>query len=326
MAQQTAAFHPPSYTIWYEHLAGLNPQLSQALAEKLAAGESLTDAEVARLHAQHVLARDTILFELLQEVSDATVAAGQDASRFGSALEEHTVELERPMAHDLLRHVVTELLADTRHICLVTSELSKQLERSAGEIRTLSERLQRAQSEAVRDPLTGLYNRRGFERAVTEVGRGAQGLAGAALLVIDIDHFKRINDAYGHLLGDKVLRAAAELLHAQSTPEGIAARLGGEEFVLLLPETGLDAAAAVAEELREGVAKLRLKRVGRDEYVGHVTVSIGVAHAQADQTLEKLVERADAALYGAKRAGRNRVHVAGAPGESPDSGQTAPSA
>lgn len=327
MGAQAAAFHPPNYTIWYEHVAGMNPELSRVLDERLAAGQALTDSDVARLHAQHVLARDAAIFArveerfrlLLEEVSDATAIAGQDASRFGSSLEQRTVQLEHPVTDDLLRNVVEQLLNDTRHMCVVTSELSKQLERSAGEIRTLTERLERAQSEALRDPLTGLYNRRGLARAVDEAARNPGGLDSASLLIIDIDHFKRINDDYGHLLGDKVLRAAAEMLCSQSVPEGIAARLGGEEFALLLPDTVLHAATTLAEQLRDAVAKLRIKRVGiRDEYVGNVTVSIGVASGNAGGTLERLIERADEALYTAKRAGRNRVCIAGA--GDPDGG------
>lgn len=318
MGQQAAAFHPPNYTIWYEHLAGVNPELTRVLQERLAAGEPLTDSDVAHLHAQHVLARDTLVFErleerfrvLLEEILDAATGAEQDTSRFGSSLEEHALRLERPVADDLLRSIVAELLSDTRQMCAATTELSQQLERSAGEIRTLTQRLEQAQSEALRDPLTGLYNRRGFARAVDEVAGGLEGLAGTALLVIDIDHFKRINDGHGHLLGDKVLRAVALIIRANSMPRGVASRLGGEEFALLMPDTGLDAALEVAERLREAVAALRLKRTGQSEYVGNVTVSVGVARARVGEGLERLLERADAALCRAKHAGRNRVQVA----------------
>lgn len=331
MAQHPAAFHPPSYTIWYEHLAGINPELSHVLQERLTAQAALTDSDVARLHAQHVLARDTAVFErleerfrvLLEEVSDATTSAGNDASHFGSTLVEHTARLEQPMAHDTLRSVVAELLVDTRHMCVVTSELSQQLERSTAEIRTLTERLEQAETEALRDPLTGLYNRRGFARAVAEAARDPQSLAEAALLVLDIDRFKRINDDYGHLLGDKVLCAVTRVLRTKSEPQGIAARMGGEEFALLLPTTALETAVAVAERLREAVEKLRLKRVGSQEYIGNVTVSIGVAHAGREVLLERLVARADAALYAAKRAGRNRVEIARDPEPDPDAGQGA---
>lgn len=317
MAQQPAAYHPPSYTVWYEHLAGMNPELTREIEDHLAAGAQLTDADVERLHAQHVLARDTVVFErleqrfrvLLAEVSDATTSAGEGASRFGTSLEAHSVRLERPIGHDLLRNVVTELLSDTRHMCVVTTELSRQLEQSAGAIRTLTERLEQAQNEALRDPLTTLYNRRGFARAVDEMAGGSKELTGTALLVIDIDHFKRINDEFGHLLGDKVLRAVTQILRSSSAPRGVASRIGGEEFALLLPECGLDAAAAVAEQLREAVSKLRLRRTDSHQYLGDVTVSIGVAYAGSGAALERLLERADAALYAAKRAGRNRVKV-----------------
>ncbi len=321
MAAQSAAFYPPHYTIWYEHVAGLNPPLSRALEERMAAGGKLTDADVAHLYAQHVLARDTTMFErleerfrlLLDEVSQATATAGEDASRFGSSLEAHLLHLGRPSVHDSLHELVAELLADTRRMCVVTSELTKQLERSAAEIRVLTERLESAQREAIRDPLTGLYNRRGFARAVEEARRSFRGLERATLLVVDIDHFKRINDDYGHLLGDKVLRAVADVLRGKSSGEGIVARLGGEEFALLLPDVPLPAAAALAERIREAVARLRVKRMGQpSSSVGRITVSIGVAAVGDDATLEQVIAQADAALYAAKRGGRDGVRVAGA--------------
>lgn len=119
---------------------------------------------------------------------------------------------------------------------------------------------------------------------------------------------------------------ATQILRAKSIPGGIAARLGGEEFALVLSNTPLGTAVAHAEQLREAVAKLLLKRVGRAEYVGNVTVSIGVAHGGAEETLERLIERADEALYAAKRAGRNRVCVAGSSDANPEPGEPEPGA
>ncbi|MGH8326471.1 MAG: GGDEF domain-containing protein [Steroidobacteraceae bacterium] len=315
MSQQPAAFYPPHYTIWYEHAAGMNPELSRVLGERLTTGAMLTDADIVRLHAQYVLARDTAALQHLEErfqvlvekISNAAANAGADASKFGQSLEEHTIRLKQPIAADRLQELVAELLADTRHMCLVTSDLSQQLERSTGEIRTLTRRLEQAQSEALRDPLTGLYNRRGFDRAVEQVARDAAGLEGAALLVIDIDHFKRVNDDHGHLLGDQVLRAIARILSGDEVRDGIPSRLGGEEFAVFLHSTESAAALEVAEQIRAAVARLHVRRGRRRDDLGNVTVSIGVASAGPAETLEMLLERADAALYAAKRSGRNRV-------------------
>jgi diguanylate cyclase len=249
---------------------------------------------------------------ILEEVSRAANNAGSDASRFGDTLVEHSARLEsEAIGPDLLRAVVADLLADTRHLCMVTRELSSQLDKSVREIGLLTERLEQAQTEALLDPLTRLCNRRGLERSIEELGEESRGLTGAALLIVDLDHFKTINDTHGHLLGDKVLRAVAQILRANIKGRDVAARIGGEEFAVFLPDTTLPGAAAVAQQIREAVAKVRLRRTDRNEYIGSITASIGVAHARSGDTLDNLIERADEALYCAKRAGRNRVSAAG---------------
>jgi len=318
MAKQEAAFHPPSYALWYEHVAGINPDLTKVLDERLTVGAPLTDADVWRMHAQYILTRDADAFErirerlrfLLQETTHATESAAAHATHFNQALESHTARLrQQTLGLEMVRDVVAELLADTQHMCLVTSELSDQLKRSAQEVQTLTQRLEQAQTEALLDPLTGLNNRRGLERSITDAG----GIpAGCALLLADIDNFKQINDTHGHLLGDKVLRAVAQVIRACIKGQDTAARMGGEEFAILLPETSVQGAAALAEKIRQAISKVSIRRIDRNEYVGNVTLSVGVADSQASDTLESLVERADAALYVAKRGGRNRVSVAAA--------------
>jgi len=132
---------------------------------------------------------------------------------------------------------------------------------------------------------------------------------GAALVLADIDHFKQINDKHGHLLGDKILRAIGQTLQANIKGRDIAARPGGDEFAVLLQQTPLAGARALAEQIRTAVAAGRIRRSDSKEQPGSVTLSIGVAAGGSDDTLESLLARADAALYAAKRAGRNRVSV-----------------
>lgn len=164
---------------------------------------------------------------------------------------------------------------------------------------------------ATTDALTGLTNRRAFfeqGRQMLELTR-RYGHA-CSLLMIDIDHFKAVNDRHGHHAGDQVLRTLADRLRDVLRQADLVARLGGEEFSALMPTTDLDAAAYAAERVRELCEGLQPDLAHGSDAPVSVSVSVGVAQWRQGETLEHLLERADAALYRAKRAGRNRVEVA----------------
>jgi diguanylate cyclase len=196
---------------------------------------------------------------------------------------------------------------------VLTQAVVEKLDVRAQEVGELRNALERAQSEALLDPLTGLKNRRAFERAVGELAHETAGMANAALLLIDIDHFKGVNDTYGHLFGDKVLRAVAHVLQANIKGRDLVARMGGEEFAILFVQATASGALAVAEQIRTAVAQGRVRSVAGEDLTGAVTVSAGLAVSLSGDSLENLIERADSALYEAKRSGRNRVCVAAAP-------------
>lgn len=162
--------------------------------------------------------------------------------------------------------------------------------------------------EAVTDPLTNLYNRRFFEtRGREEVAHSLRHREPLTLLMFDVDHFKRINDTYGHQTGDKVLQAVAQFLKDQTRTSDICGRYGGEEFALLLPATPGRNAGFLADRLRSGLSQIMYTGLGLPANVS-VTVSAGLATCPHDgTTLEELVAQADAALYKAKESGRNRV-------------------
>jgi diguanylate cyclase (GGDEF)-like protein len=155
------------------------------------------------------------------------------------------------------------------------------------------------------DPLTGLLNRRAMRVALErERARGRRGGAGAAIAIGDLDHFKAINDAHGHSAGDRVLQAVAEVFLAGLRPYDSVYRYGGEEFLFCLPSTDGATAQLVLDRLRAGLAALDAHDLAGGVAI---TASFGVAPMEADATVEETIERADRALYAAKRAGRNRV-------------------
>lgn len=155
------------------------------------------------------------------------------------------------------------------------------------------------------DELTGLANRRALDEALkTETGRARRLGKGLCLIMGDLDHFKLINDVFGHLIGDDVLMAAASIFISQSRSYDLAARFGGEEFILLLPETMIEEAITIAERIREKVETMRVPMCPK-----LLTISLGVASWKPGETPERFVADADAALYVAKNAGRNLVRA-----------------
>jgi len=166
---------------------------------------------------------------------------------------------------------------------------------------------------AATDPLTGLLNRRHFlEKAATEFARSQRYQRELALVILDIDHFKRINDSHGHFVGDQVLTAMARAAYGLLRSTDVMARWGGEEFVILMPETSLAGAAILAERLRAELAALTVPSANGGL---RFTISAGVAaRSAADTDVTATMQRADAALYAAKRDGRDRVHVLHAEG------------
>jgi diguanylate cyclase (GGDEF)-like protein len=165
-------------------------------------------------------------------------------------------------------------------------------------------------AQATRDPLTGLYNRRYMQEFLErEIHRARRRDRPLAAMLLDIDHFKRYNDSYGHPAGDEALRFVAETLLNSVRAEDLACRYGGEEFVVLLPECSLQQAAVRAEEIRNRLKQLYEERAGELPQV--ITASIGVAaFPETTDQVDLLLKCADGALYHAKNAGRDRVEIA----------------
>ena len=180
-----------------------------------------------------------------------------------------------------------------------------------GELQSLTGRLERRSQDlehaAVTDPLTGLHNRRFFDEAVhhyleafDRIGRPL------AFMLLDLDHFKSINDTYGHDVGDEVLKAVGNCLLEYTRHHDIVARLGGEEFAIVAPNMNKTECHGFADRLREAISKLTIK-VGNVHL--RVTVSVGIAISQRSEALPQFYKRADVNLYNAKQTGRNRVYA-----------------
>ncbi len=204
-------------------------------------------------------------------------------------------------------------MAGRRVLVSIVQDISERC-RAEREVQVLQERLREL---SLRDPLTGLHNRRHLDAALPLALHSARARhLPVSVLMVDLDHFKRINDQHGHPAGDEVLRRVADLLRRCARASDITGRYGGEEFLLVLPGLDRRAAAQRADQLREAIEALRIDVVGADD-VGRslsLTASLGIATCPADSDApcdgDALIAAADAALYAAKAAGRNRVELA----------------
>lgn len=317
MAQQDAAMHPVSYAVWYLYVSGQDPTLNAKIDERLKAGQVLDEAATQELFKAHVADIDEELARqisagfqaVMAEISASADLAGTRAGRFGDALGKWSTEMA---AAGSARGQGTEaILGLAREMQDSMVALKDRLDESSREIEQLRHEVIKARTEARTDGLTGLTNRRGFESELAAcLGEARPDETGPSLLMADIDHFKRINDSYGHLFGDKVLKAVAQIIQDNVKGKDTAARYGGEEFVVLLPDTTLDCARRLAEKIRSIVEHCRIKRATDNGAVANITISIGIASIRPGEAMADFINRADAALYAAKDAGRNRVTTA----------------
>lgn len=189
-------------------------------------------------------------------------------------------------------------------------ELSKKLESMESETQTLREQVKQQHEKATIDPLTNTSNRLAFdERIAIEYARWKRDNKALSLIVWDADHFKLVNDTFGHLAGDKVLRLIADTLNEHCRESDFVARYGGEEFVMILPGADCKAAFTIAESIRKAI---ETSNFSHDSKPVPITLSAGIAEFETSDKPESVFERADAALYEAKRHGRNRCQLAAA--------------
>ncbi|WP_027524603.1 GGDEF domain-containing protein [Bradyrhizobium sp. Ec3.3] len=313
--KQTAI--PRNYEIWYVYATGYNAPLNKIINETLARNGKLTEADLEQIYEtylSHIKTTDRIDkvgARVIGEIDDVmkvlTEALGMSAS-YDASLSGAAAKLSTAKDRDQIKAIVDTLLDATRDMRETNKALEDRLTLSANEISNLQQSLEAIRAESLTDPLTGLGNRKYFDRMIGMAVQNA--LASGeplSLLLFDIDHFKSFNDSYGHLTGDQVLRLVGLSLKQTIKGQDITARYGGEEFAVVLPNTALRQALTVADHIRRAVMAKELKKKSTGEILGRVTISVGVSMVKPGDDTDSLIERADACLYAAKRNGRNRV-------------------
>lgn len=316
---------PVNYALWYEYYTADNDVLKSQLDE-LSTNDHVWKPDISEeLFRTHVLGEDTGRLDgisrdvrsLLTQVLSLVGDADSGVENFSNSLKDAEDALNSDAAESELPRLVTSLLKETESMMESSSLYKEQLLASTQEVEQLRFDLEKVKQEALRDPLTGLANRKVLEQELAKVISCAGEEKTACVLMADVDHFKRLNDRFGHLVGDKVLKYVAHTLTSAVKGRDCVTRFGGEEFCIILQDIKADSARSVAESIRKTIQDANLKRSETGESLGRVTVSLGVTEVVVGDTPETIVGRADKALYTSKNQGRNRVTVVEAPSEEP---------
>ncbi|MDP1913828.1 GGDEF domain-containing protein [Brevundimonas sp.] len=308
---------PLNFEIWVHYLGDPEGPLGREIKRILAASEPFTEATADMLAAEY-LPRGRLTEEIrdagreldreLSSVSEAISKAHESQAAYGQTLDKAATSIEAAGDGAGLQTIVSGLTSATRKVQRENETLEKRLDDSTREVARLRENLEQVRRDAMTDALTNLANRKAFDEhlesacAQAETGGGALTLA-----VLDIDHFKRFNDTWGHQTGDQVLRYVASVMGRVAKAPRIAARYGGEEFAMIFPHESRAQVETALEAIRKEIASRSLRRRSTDDELGAVTLSAGFAQRRPGETASALLDRADAALYASKHAGRNRV-------------------
>ena len=308
---------PHNFAIWYEYHSQRNLALNRRIDELLVQRRPFDEEVAVKLYAdffgdgsEEVAVRKTarrvrgILDEVLKVAATARDAAGQH----GATLRAIGTEIAYPNAVNRIAELVSRAVGAIESIEVHNEALGDRLRSTVREIDFLRQDLERVRHESLTDALTGAANRKAFESSLADALKQCAGSnQKLAVLMIDIDHFKTFNDNWGHPVGDQVLRLVADTVTAKIRGQDMVARLGGDGFAVMLLQTDNAGGAIVAQNLRAMMSTHSLVNRRTGAKLGHITLSIGIAERRPGDQVAELMQRADAALYMAKRGGRDRI-------------------
>lgn len=311
------AANPINFAIWYEYFAGKNHDLKKTVDAMTKTDGKPDISAYADLYDRFIIAganvaRDREWSDRIDTVTErivsALTASGSETEEYGAALKSFSGDLQTAGNLDQIRDLVADIIAETDSMDARTKELYARVSESTAEITELRKALDDSRRDALTDSLTGVANRKCFDQKIfTAVKESEETGETLSLIFADIDHFKDFNDTHGHQLGDQVLRLVGRTLFNSLKGKDTAARYGGEEFAIILPDTTSGGATSVADNIRKSIASKRLVKKGSEDDIGAVTISLGVTSYHPGEDIPAFIERADQALYMAKKLGRNRV-------------------
>ena len=307
---------PQVYELWFRYFQG-DPEIVRAID---AYTEPLDEVACHKLYKRFLSesargdAIKTISDRIQQAITElvGTISSVQSITNdYGDSLVDVAEKIKNASTIEDLGNVVSSLVEDTKTMLERNQNLEFQLTTSSSQVAELKKNLDNVKKEALTDGLTGLPNRKAFDKQIRDWTEDASVAdSDLCLLMMDIDHFKQFNDTYGHQTGDQVLRLVARTLIDGIKGRDFVARFGGEEFALIFPDTSLASAIRVADSLRHAVEGKEVINRNSNKSLGRITLSGGVAHYYKGESITNFIERADTALYEAKKHGRNIVKAA----------------
>src|SRR6266436_5177857 len=315
MAEQRVPPTPNNFQVWFKYSVGALPELKRAIDILLGNKwkfDATTNRDLFETYIGSKGADDAVAYDVSQQLHSVMASAKQflttaiaDNRTQMAVISDVTAQTEagvdpKPLVESLMNELAK---AATR-----ATKLEASFAEKSRELDTIRDSLNKSEERARTDTLTGLPNRRALEEFFRQAQIGAMETdEPLSVLLIDIDHFKKFNDNFGHGVGDQVLRLVAKALRDLVRGEDLPARYGGEELIAVLPRTDLATCAAIAERIRKSIADCQFTRRSTGEILPQITVSIGVGQFLYGEAMADLIDRCDRALYLAKKAGRNRV-------------------
>jgi diguanylate cyclase len=308
---------PLNFELWLHYVGDPEGPLGREITRLLDAKDAFTEGTAEMLAAEYLPRgrlseeiRDAgaVLNRELTSVSDAIAKARQSQAAYGETLAEAEANIDRVDAPADLKQLVTGLTDATSRVQRENATLERRLESSTKEVARLREHLEQVRRDAMTDALTNLANRKAFDEELLRACDQAEAdKSVVTLAVLDIDHFKRFNDTWGHQTGDQVLRYVASVIGRISKNPRVAARYGGEEFAVIFPGENARQVETALNAIREEIGSRALRRRSTNDELGAVTISAGLAERHPGESGTLLLDRADEALYASKRGGRNMV-------------------
>ena len=317
MSKYKVPVTPENYAVWYKYVSGGNLALTQVIDELVEDEQSISEEVTSSLYKRFfdpvdyapLVKAQQVFHRLADRVTKTLNLAAIETADYGASLKEVTTKISADVFEEHVRSVLGVLTLVTTQMTQGNRTLQESLDKSRIEAEGLRDELEKVKTESLKDGLTGLSNRKSFHAELEKLQEQVDALANTCMIFADIDHFKQVNDEFGHLFGDKVITAVAKVLEGVVGSKGLPCRYGGEEFAVLLPKTNIKEAVSLAEEIRESVERGRVINPQTGQKLGEVTISAGVSSFAPEVDIYETIETADTALYRAKNNGRNRVEL-----------------